>query len=193
MKKILCISLMLILLLCSCSSSDKKLKDTVYPSEILTTEDISPFFDYSFKMEETRSRRVSVAQYLSEPLGNNPVVVKVRQKNGLQNESEVKEIFDENKKMRTDSFETFIRDAEGYIAYPSIHYFIDGYYIEITAGSGSDDTQKALLTNLANISYDRLVELTGAKNSILSESDDTSDKNEDALIVDTEADENNQE
>lgn len=193
MKKILYISLMLVLLLCSCSSSDKKLKDTVYPSEILTSKDISPFFDYSFKMEETRSRRVSVAQYLSEPLGNEPVIVKVRQKNGLQNESEVKEIFDENKKMRTDSFETFIRDAEGFIAYPNIHYIIDGYYIEITAGSGSDDTQKALLTNLANISYDRLVELTGAKNSILSESDDTSDKNADALTVDTEADENNQE
>lgn len=162
MKKILPIILSSVLLLTSCGNKKPQYSSDVYPSELLTQENVAPYLDYTPEMTEERSRRVSVAEYKSNPPGQGyPIIIKVYQKNGLQSAEKVREFYDECKKMRSDSFDAGINADDSFIAYPSIHYYIDGYHVEITAGGGSDELQKALLTNLASASIDNFTAITG--------------------------------
>lgn len=162
MKKLLIVILSLTLLMSSCGKKEPQLTSEVYPSELLTQENIAPYLDYSPELTEERSRRVSIAEYRSNPVGQGyPVIIKVYQKNGLQSAQSVRAFYDECKTMRPDSFNAELNAEDSFIAYPSIHYYIDGYHVEITAGSGSDDLQKALLINLAAVSIDNFTALTG--------------------------------
>lgn len=162
MKKALILLISLILLLTSCSVGKPKYISEVAPSQLLTVEDITPYLDYTPELSEELSRRGSVARYLSNPKGQgDPVIVKVYQKNGLLSQEKVEAYFDECKKMRSDAFDVAIEADKAFIAYPTLHYYINGYHIEITAGSGNDDLQKVLLTNLAKISIANFNELTG--------------------------------
>lgn len=162
MKKIYIILIALMLFLCGCAKKEPEYVSDIYPSELLTIDNISPYLDYIPEMTEERNRRVSVAHYQSNPVGQgDPVIVKVYQKNGLQSAKQVKEYYDECKNMRSDAFSIELDADDAYIAYPSLHYYIDGYHVEIIAGSGSDDMQKILLTNLASLSIKNFTALTG--------------------------------
>ncbi len=162
MKKILVAIISLSLLISSCGKKKPQYTSDVYPSELLTQENVAPYLDYTPEMTEERSRRVSVAEYKSNPVGQGyPVIIKVYQKNGLQSAESVKKDYDECKKMRSDAFDAGLNADDSFIAYPAIHYYIDGYHVEITAGGGSDDLQKALLINLAAVSIDNFTALTG--------------------------------
>ena len=48
---------------------------------------------------------------------------------------------------------------EAYIAFPSIHVYDKGCLIDITAGSGADENQKALLMSLATVAAGRLEQI----------------------------------
>lgn len=162
MKKMLVAIISLSLLISSCGKKKPQYTMDVYPSELLTQENVAPYLDYTPEMTEERSRRVSVAEYKSNPVGQGyPVIIKVYQKNGLQSAESVKKYYDECKKMRSDAFDAGLNADDSFIAYPAIHYYIDGYHVEITAGGGSDDLQKALLINLATVSIDNFTTLTG--------------------------------
>lgn len=153
MKKII-IFLCSVLLLCGCSSD----KITEVTSEmLLTSEQVAPYLDYTPTVTHNTTRRCSVSEYRSEaPGGGDPVIVKLYQPNGLVSKDSVLNSFKEEKELRTDSFDIDGMDAQCYVAYPSIHCYSDGFYIEITAGSGSDNNQKILLMNLAKISLENL-------------------------------------
>ncbi len=171
MKKYISLILSLIILLSSCSDGKKELKSTIYPSELLTSEQIAPYIGYTPVMSEERSRRVSTALFVSDPIGQGDIVeVKLFQKNQLQSAQKVKENFDKIRNMRSDAFIIDSLGVESFIAYPSIHYYIDGYHIQITAGSGSDNLQKALLMNLAKLSLEKFTELTGISAETFSDS-----------------------
>lgn len=169
MRKLSILLLTLTLFMSGCSAGKPKYVSDIYPSELLTADNISPYLDYTPEMnEEQRSRRMSVVRYQSNPIGKgDPVIVKVYQKNGLQTAEQVKEFYDECKTMRSDAFSVDIDAEDSFIAYPSLHYYIDGYHVEITAGSGSDDLQKTLLTNLAKVSIENFTKLTGVSASDL--------------------------
>ncbi len=185
MKKIILLILCFSVLLSSCGITDKtETRDTVYPSELITIEELTAFIGYTPVMSETRSRRVSDALYVSDPIGKEDIVeIKLRQKNGLQSEEEVKEYFDECKKMRPDAFEVQLdnQNAEAFIAYPTLHYYINGYHIEVTAGSGNDDLQKNLLQNIANITLENLIIITDmdVNNDIITEDSVNTQQTED--------------
>ena len=162
MKKISIVIFTLLLFLSGCGKNKTTYVSDVYPSELLTIENVAPYLEYKPEMTEERSRRMSVARYQSNPIGQgDPVIIKVYQKNGLQSAEQVKAYYDECKTMRTDSFDIELNADDAFIPYPTLHYYIDGYHIEITAGSGSDDLQKVLLTNLAAISIENFTALTG--------------------------------
>lgn len=172
MKKKCIVIFTLLLLLSGCGKQEKKYVSDVYPSELLTIENVSPYLEYTPEMTEERSRRMSAARYQSNPVGQgDPVIVKVYQKNGLQSAEQVKAFYDECKAMRPDAFDVELDAEDAFIAYPSLHYYIDGYHIEITAGSGSDDLQKVLLTNLAAVSIENFTALTGISAQTVAESE----------------------
>lgn len=164
MKKLLVFLISLILLLYGCSSKNQSDKKQLLPSELLTISDVSPYLDYEPVLTQETSRRVSTAIYQSEPKGKGyPVIVKIYQENGLVSKDKVKSYFDECKNMRSDSFDVSLDANAAFIAYPTLHYYVDGYHIEITAGSGNNDLQKVLLTNLAKKSIENFYEITGIK------------------------------
>jgi len=163
MKKIILILLSAVLSISLCSCGEKQeYKTTVAPSELLSAEELTPYIGYTPVMTEQISRRVCEAVFVSEPLGEyDSVTVRVYQKNQLMSQEKIKEYFDECKKMRSDAFSIESLGVEAFIAYPSIHCYIDGYHIQITAGSGGDNLQKALLMNLAKLSLENFTNLTG--------------------------------
>ena len=161
MIKTIVIALLSLILLCSCSE-EQEFKTTIYPSDILTPTELEPYVGYSPVMTEETSRRVSTATYTSDPIGTgDTVIVKVYQKNQLQTEEQVRAYFDECQNSRSDAFSIDSLDVDAYIAYPFIHYYTNGYHVQIGAGTGSDNLQKALLMNLAKLSYENLTRLTG--------------------------------
>ncbi len=164
MKKItLILFFLLLILLTSCSSDKQRVKTTVYPSEILSISEIAPYIGYTpVVANEKKSRRESFVTYVSEPIGKyDSVTVKISQNNNLQSAEKIKADFDNLKSMRSDVIDVTELNCEAYIIFPSIHYYIEGYHVEITAGSGADDHQKTLLINLADTSLNNLKKLTG--------------------------------
>lgn len=155
-------SLMLIFLT-SCSSDKKEIKTTIIPSEILSISEIAPYVGYTpVVATEKNSRRKSFVTYVSEPIGEfDSVTVRISQKNDLQSAEKIKADFDKSKSMRSDVIDVAELNCEAYIIFPSIHYYIEGYHVEITAGSGANEHQKTLLINLADTSLNNLRELTG--------------------------------
>lgn len=153
MKKII-VFLCSVLLLSGCTSD----KITEVTSDmLLPLEQVAPYLDYTPNETHNTTRRCSVSEYRSSsPGGGDPVIVKLYQPNGLVSEDSVVNSFNEEKELRTDSFDIDGMDAQCYVAYPSIHCYSDGFHIEITAGSGSDNDQKILLMNLAKISLENL-------------------------------------
>ena len=84
------------------------------------------------------------------------MIVKVYQTNQLLSNEDIVNSFNESRDFRSDAFSIDGLGVEAYVAYPSLHYYIDGYYVEITAGSGSDNDQKILLMNIAKITLENL-------------------------------------
>lgn len=164
MKKIFSIMLCMVMLLSSCGNKKEKHRETVYPSELITIEELSAYVGYTPVMNEEGNRRERVATYVSEPLGKGDIVrISVRQKSQFQSEKEVKDNFENVIKLRSDAYEIGELGVKAYVVYPSLHYYIDGYHIEVTAGSGSNDLQKALLTNISKITLNNLSKITGIK------------------------------
>ena len=162
MKKIFSVMLCMVMLLSSCGSKKEKNRETVYPSELISIEELSAYVGYTPVLTEEGNRQKRTATYVSEPLGKHyPVTISVHQKSGFQSEKEVKANFDEIIKARPDAYEIGDLGVKAYIVYPSLHYYVDGYHIQVTAGSGSNDLQKALLTNISKITLDKLSKITG--------------------------------
>ena len=165
MKKIFSIMLCMVMLLSSCGKKKDQIRETVYPSELITTEELSAYVGYSPIVTEDGNRRERIATYVSDPIGKGETVkISVRQKSQFQSDDEIKAKFDEIVNARSDAYEIGdLGDVKAYIVYPSLHYYIDGYHIQVTAGSGSNELQKALLTNISKITLNKLSKITGIK------------------------------
>lgn len=153
MKKFI-VFLCSVLLLCGCSAD--KVKE-ITASILLPQEQIAPYLEYTPTFFEETTRRYSIAEYRPNPAGiGDPVIVKVYQTNQLLSNEDIVNSFNESRDFRSDAFSIDGLGVEAYVAYPSLHYYIDGYHVEITAGSGSDNDQKILLMNLAKITIENL-------------------------------------
>lgn len=153
---LLCFSLFL----SGCTSDEKISKITA--SVLLPPEAVAPYLDYTPDISEKNTRRYSITEYLSNPRGKyDPVIVKVFQANELLSEEDIINNFNESKNLRSDAFTVDGMNVNCFVAYPSIHYYTNGYHIQITAGSGSDNNQKILLMNLAKISLENLDKYKG--------------------------------
>lgn len=155
MKKIICL-LCFLFVLCGCSSN----KPTeITAAVLLPQEQLAPYLEYSPEFSEKTSRHYSIAEYRPNPPGSNdPVIIKVYQENQLYSKDRILEYYNECRELRTDAFKIDSLGVDCFVAYPSIHYYINGYHVEITAGSGSDNDQKILLMNLAKLSLENLNE-----------------------------------
>ncbi len=155
MKKIIFL-LCFLFILCGCSRN--KITE-ITASVLLPQEQLAPYLEYVPEFSEKTSRHYSIAEYRPNPRGSNdPVIIKVYQENQLYSKDKILDYYNECKELRTDAFTIDSLGADCFVAYPSIHYYINGYHIEITAGSGSDNDQKILLMNLAKISLENLNE-----------------------------------
>lgn len=160
MKKILVIvsSLIIIIGLCACSGGlfakpEPTPVPEIDPASLITIDDVVINAGYTPVIEESETKRggnVAAVMYRSEPMGwSDPVIVKVTQ---FTNEIGYETIFQQYetaKAKRTDAELIAGIGQEAYIAFPTVHVYDRGCLIEITAGSGSDDTQKNILKNLA--------------------------------------------
>ena len=142
-------------------SSDEKITN-ITASVLLPQDTVAPYIDYIPNINEKNTRRYSLTEYLSNPIGkHDPVIVKVFQTNELLSEEDIVNHFNECKDLRSDSFTVDGMGVECFVAYPSIHYYTNGYHVQITAGSGADNDQKILLMNLAKISLENLDKYKG--------------------------------
>ncbi len=172
MKKLLFVFSVLLTVtgLCSCGGSGgifAKPTPTpipeVSPSALITAEDVAACAGYTPVIEESetsRSGNVAEVLYRSEPIGQYDTVrVKLTQFTENINYQALFEQYESDKAARQSAELVEGIGQEAYIAFPSIHVYDRGCIVEITAGSGSDDTQRALLKNLAVIAAGRIEEI----------------------------------
>lgn len=93
---------------------------------------------------------VSTASYYAVPKGSgDPVIVKVINRTESVSADDVWSGYEDGRISRSSSELVDGIGYDAYIAYPSIHVYDRGCEIVITASSGSDDKQKAILKSLA--------------------------------------------
>ncbi|MCH5209603.1 MAG: hypothetical protein J1F01_01430 [Oscillospiraceae bacterium] len=163
MKKILLIfaSITMIICLCSCSPKEEKIViPEVDPASLITAEDIAANAGYTPVVEPSQTMRegnTATVLYRSEPIGQNDIVkVTVTQFTDTINYQQIYADFDQAKMSRSSAETITGVGQDAYVAFPSIHVYDRGCVIDITAGSGADDTQKSLLINLALTAAGRL-------------------------------------
>ena len=164
MKKIILavLSVAAALSLCACGSKEQKKEiPQIEPTELVTIDDVSAYAGYIPVIKETtRDNNISSVLYVSNPIGEyDPVEVKLIQFNDEMDYQQIYNYYSEQKSMREDAESLESLGQETYIAFPTIHVYDRGCLIEITAGSGSDDTQRQILKQLAVNAASRLEEI----------------------------------
>lgn len=128
------------------------------PSDVLTADNLSLLVTYPLIcniVSDTPTHKILMC--MSDPVGNDPIEIDVQQYSNDLPKSNIKSKYDSDRAMRS-SAEDIALDGgfEGYIAYPYVKIYYDGYYITITAGSGNDDEQKQLLMQIASVAVNNL-------------------------------------
>lgn len=172
MKKVLLIAASLIMTigLCACGNGGGLFaKPTptpvpdIDPASLITADDVTINAGYSPVVEPsgtTREGNIGTVLYRSEPVGQQDTVsVKVTQFTDTIDYQQLFEEYEQAKAKRPSAVLVEGIGQEAYIAFPSIHIYDRGCIIEITAGSGADETQTNLLKNLAITATGRLEEI----------------------------------
>ena len=122
----------------------------ISPEEVLPIESAVSAVGYELVSDgETEKDGERSVLYRTEPIGKNDVVkVTVRQFSETVSEQEVTDKFYAAKESRPSAETIASVGDDAFLAFPSIHVYKDGRYVEITAGSGADDTQRELLISL---------------------------------------------
>lgn len=167
MKKILLAlsGLLIASILCACAAKQPEKVEipALDPAALITAEDVTSNAGFTPVVEQSETARegnTATVFYRSEPMGAfDPVKVKVTQFTETIGYQTLYEQYEKDKSKRPSAELVPSLGQEAYIAFPSIHVYDRGCIIDITAGSGSDETQKNLLKNLAFIATGRLEEI----------------------------------
>ena len=166
MKKIISIIACVALALSLCACGGQKEPEPVPeldPAELITVEDVAAIAGYTPVVEPsgtTKEGNRSSVLYRSEPIGQyDTVEVKVLQFNDAMPYQQIFAEYEANKAKRKDIKLVESLGQEAYIAFPTIFVYDRGCLVSITAGSGADDEQERLLTNLAYTATGKLEEL----------------------------------
>lgn len=178
MKKILLVisCLLAMMGLCSCGTESGLFASptpTPIPeidaTQILSLEEASSAIGnlYTLTLDggsAVKDGNTSTATYVSDPIGKgDPIIVKVHQFNEAVSKDDVWAIYDDDRVMRSSAELISGIGEDAFIAYPTIHAYYNGCVIEITAGTGSNDKQKSLLTNLAQTAMGNLERIMPAE------------------------------
>lgn len=123
------------------------------PSDVLTADNLSMLVTYPLicnVISDTPESKTLLCQ--SDPAGNDPIRIDVEQYSEKTAKSDIAAKYNSDKAKRSSAEDIELESGfEGYIAYPYVKIYHDGYYITVTAGSGNDDEQKQLLTEIAAV------------------------------------------
>lgn len=170
MKKLLFTlsALVLTISLCACSGgpfgkpAPTPVPD-IDPAALLTPQDIAAYTGYTLVTEPSgtgRNGNIAEVLYRSEPVGQyDTVKVKLTQFTDTIDYQMLFEQYEAEKAKRTSAELIGGIGQEAYIAFPTIHIYDKGCLIDITAGSGADENQKALLISLGAVAANRLEQI----------------------------------
>lgn len=133
------------------------------PSEVLTADNLSLLVTYPLicsTILDTPESKTLLCQ--SEPIGNDPIRIDIEQYSEKVAKSDIAAKYNSDKAKRSSAEALVLEDGfEGYIAYPYVKIYHDGYYVTVTAGSGNDDAQKQLLTEIAAVAVKNIKGVLG--------------------------------
>lgn len=160
MKKFLLVisSLIITIGLCACggagglfSSATPTPVPVVSPMDIITAADVTEIAGYepvlSGDIKDENNAKTAV--YVSNPIGKqDSVTVKIVQFNDGFTKDDVWKQYDGGRIKRQSAELVGGLGQDAYIAFPSIHIYDRGCEIVVSAGSGSNDSQKELLKRM---------------------------------------------
>ena len=152
MRNFICIAAAAVMLLSASCGKKEEIKHAPLDAKALFTQDDAvKILGYEPAQTFEDGYVKSTVRYDSKPIGKDPIIVELY---SYDSKKSTGDIYDELKRkhsLRTDSEEISDFDAEAFIAYPSVNIYKDGYMAVVTAGSGADDAQKQLLTEVGGI------------------------------------------
>ena len=158
-KKLLIIVLAMVVVIGTVLGFRRKKVDLIMPDKIITLKEASTVAEgYTLKQEEVikTGNKVSV-KYNAEPLGTGDnIEVELVYYSDEYPRSAVEELF-KSERQRLMVYEDVADMGEGaFIAFPSLHIYDKGFYVKITAGSGSDAEQADKLRGLGETAVKNL-------------------------------------
>lgn len=124
----------------------------ISPETLISAETASAAAGTTLVMSEegvVQDGNMLTVTYVPEPIGSyDSVSVSIEQFSDTLSSSQIWTEYENNRIYRTDMQQVEGIGVDCYIAYPYINIFDRGCYIRISAGSGSDEGQKNLLTTL---------------------------------------------
>lgn len=149
--KLLIVIVLIIITLGTILGFKRKRVELIMPNELITYTDASSSVDgYSLKDGEVKKygNKLEV-EYLSDPLGSGDnIKVELVYYSDDYPKTAVENLYNSDRE-RLMVYEDVTEAGEkAFIAFPSIFIYESGFYIKITAGSGSDGNQSMLLKEL---------------------------------------------
>lgn len=152
MRKFICLAAAAVMLFSTSCGKKEEIKHAPLDAKALfTQEDAVNILGYEPAQIFDDGYVKSIVRYDSKPIGKDPIIVELYSYGSKKSAGDIYDEFKRKHSLRTDSEEVSDFDAEAFIAYPSVNIYKEGYMAVVTAGSGADDAQKQLLTEVGRI------------------------------------------
>jgi hypothetical protein len=157
MKKIIFLMVICLGLCASCSSKKDEKRPLLLPTDVVSLTEAQELIadEYTITMKNDaviqKDNKTEVT-YLSEPLGyGDSIKIEVFTTDEANTAESIKEEFSLSKNKRSDFIRVEGLGEDAYITYPSLHMYLNGVYVKITAGSGASEAQSDILVELGKI------------------------------------------
>ncbi len=157
MKKIIFLMILCLGLFTACGRKKEEKRPLLLPTDVVSLNAAQKLVadEYTLVMKNDaviQEDNKTAVTYLSDPLGSgDSITIEVYSSDKNNTAENTKDEFLLSKNKRSDFIRVEGLGEDAYITYPSLHIYLNGVYVKITAGSGASESQSDILVELGKI------------------------------------------